>query len=494
MAAVLSSCSKSELESATANESKDIVLNISVSNPGADDTKALIKTGWEANDQIKIWFDARTGETPDLVIKYDKTNDKWTQDGTAVFIPTSASGNVKAVYSDKVIVASVDGYTLSGNTLTFSIANWKFLTEVQVVVKELNNNKAGSYTLSCDKFTPLASTGNGYTVGSDAITASTGTEGDAVTGISNGDGVAFVFATADYSSSSTDKKDFAFTLKDNTSGSEVTKVYKPNVAIEAKTNKSSIKALTIANTKFKSPFPDGFVDLGVVVNSKPVYWATKNLGASKPEEYGTYFSWGDTEGRSESDLSSQPFDWTHAPFNGGKSSYDVNEFNKVKDDVCPGGVLATAYDAAYKVNSSWRMPTTDDFKELFSQCYAEWGTYNSVSGLIVYKAKEGDAGYAYFNSKMNKYSGSGNTWNATTKTRPSPLYSTDADTFVFFPAAGRGFSTSLYDVGSSGNYWSSSLISSYPSDAYDLYFGSGSVNPQFSLNRYYGFSVRPVSD
>ena len=103
MAAVLSSCQKNELESVSANEIKDIVLNISVSNPGADDTKALVKTGWVEGDQIKIWFDTNTEDTPDLVIKYDGSD--W--EGTPASKP-STSGYIKAVYNNFVIVASKD--------------------------------------------------------------------------------------------------------------------------------------------------------------------------------------------------------------------------------------------------------------------------------------------------------------------------------------------------------------------------------------------------
>ena len=270
MAAVLSSCQKSELESVSANDGKDIVLNISVSNPGADDTKALIKTGWAANDEISIWYDSNVQETPDLVVKYDGA--KWIQkEGATVSGNTPSGGDnkyAKALYNGTVKVASKDDYTYENSTLTFKIEHWVFLTEVQVVVKGLTSASAGSYTLACDKFTPLAA-GNGYIVGSDAITASAGTKGAAVTGISNTDGVAFVFATADYSTTAADYK---FTLKDNTSGSEVTKVYKPNVAIAAKENKSSIKALTIESSSFTAPGPE-YVTIG---NLK---WATMNLGA-----------------------------------------------------------------------------------------------------------------------------------------------------------------------------------------------------------------------
>lgn len=474
MAAVLSSCSKSELESVSANDGKDIVLNISVSNPGAD-TKVLIKSAWSENDEISIWYDGNMQENPDLVVTYD--GEKWIQKvGATVSGNTPSTGTgkyAKALYNGTVKVASKDDYTYDGSTLTFSIANWTFLTEVQVVVKGLTSADADKYTLACDKFTPLASTGNGYTVGTDAITASTGNKGDAVTGISNTDGVAFVFATADYSTAAADYK---FTLKDKTSGSEVTTVYEPNVAIAAKEGKSSIKALTIASTKFKAPVPDGFVDLGVVVNSKPVYWATKNLGATNPEDYGNLYSWGNVDGQSGSSFTYE-FSSTNYDETEGKNITSVAGWDKTK------------HDAAYKVDNDWRMPTADDFKELFNQCYAEWGTYNSVSGLIVYKAKEGDAGYAYFNSKMNQYSGSGTTWNSTDKTKPS--YSTASDTFVFFPAAGNSDSTSRSNVVPRGNYWSSTWYSA--DAAYGLFFNSSGVGPN-SFTRSTGRSVRPVSD
>lgn len=286
MAAVLSSCQKSELESVSVNDGKDIVLNISVSNPGASDTKALIKQGWVENDQIKIWFDANTGDTPDLVIKYDGSS-KWTQDGTANNVPASGSGYVKAVYDNKVIVASKDNYSVSGNTLTFDIENWTFLTEIQVVVygDDIDGTKPSDYTLSCDKFTPCT----GYNVGESGITATTGTKGASVIGISNDGvdskpGVAFVFATADYSSSSTEKKDFAFTLKDNTSGSEVTKVYTPNVAIEAKSGKSSIKALTIASSKFAVP-TKGTAKATIDYEQVDVNWVQLWAGGPKFAEY-----------------------------------------------------------------------------------------------------------------------------------------------------------------------------------------------------------------
>ena len=68
----------------------------------------------------------------------------------------------------------------------------------------------------------------------------------------------------------------------------------------------------------------------------------------------------------------------------------------------------------------------------------------------------------------------------------------DGTNKLFFPAAGRSYSDSRSDGGDSGYYWSSTWNSS--SVAYDLFFGSSDVYPQDIYLRYYGFSVRPVSD
>ena len=67
---------------------------------------------------------------------------------------------------------------------------------------------------------------------------------------------------------------------------------------------------------------------------------------------------------------------------------------------------------------------------------------------------------------------------------------TDHSVYVFFPAAGYGYGTSVDNVGSYGLYWSSSWLSA--SYAYDMYFNSSSVNPQNYNSRYYGYSVRAV--
>jgi len=104
------------------------------------------------------------------------------------------------------------------------------------------------------------------------------------------------------------------------------------------------------------------------------------------------------------------------------------------------------------LGDGWHVPTRHDFQELCDNCTIEWVNENGVRGRR-------------FTSKVN-----GNS--------------------IFFPAAGFYFGTSLSDRGSNGFYWSSSRYSD--SYAYNLYFVSGGVNPQYGSSRYCGFSVRAV--
>ncbi|MCQ2117502.1 MAG: hypothetical protein MJY76_05140, partial [Bacteroidales bacterium] len=118
--------------------------------------------------------------------------------------------------------------------------------------------------------------------------------------------------------------------------------------------------------------------------------------------------------------------------------------------------LELADDAA-RANwgGSWRMPTYDEIKELKEQCSWQWTTVNGHSG---YRGT----------SKRNGRS-------------------------IFLPAAGYRNGSSSYDVGSYGDYWSSSLSTSGSDGAYGLAFGSSGVGWHGSYRRN-GRSVRAVSE
>ena len=181
-------------------------------------------------------------------------------------------------------------------------------------------------------------------------------------------------------------------------------------------------------------------------------WATMNIGATSSTDAGKYFAWGDVTGQTPSGSTfSTSFDWAHAPFNNGKSSYDASYFASVKDTECPGGILALKNDAA-NVNwgGSWRMPTKAEFDALASETKV-WDSTNK--------------GYTFGTSPNT----------------------------IFLPTAGYGYGTGLYGVGDYGYYWSSSLNTDDPYDACYLTFYDGYAYTSNS-NRYYVQSVRALSE
>lgn len=175
------------------------------------------------------------------------------------------------------------------------------------------------------------------------------------------------------------------------------------------------------------------IDLGLPSGTK---WANCNVGATKPEEYGGYYAWGETE---EKDT----YTWeTYIHCNGSMDScHDLG-----------ADISGTQYDVAHvKWGGNWCMPTLEEIKELRDNCTHEWTTLNGVNGRK-------------FTSKINGKS-------------------------IFFPAAGNRW-YGLDDAGE-GKYWSSTQHPGYSYSAGSLYFHSGGAYWSYSY-RNYGRSVRPV--
>ena len=192
-----------------------------------------------------------------------------------------------------------------------------------------------------------------------------------------------------------------------------------------------------------------YVDLGLPSGLK---WAKCNVGATSETDYGDYFMWGSTKANTPDECV-----WEHAPFNGGNTSYNADAFNKVKDSVCPNGVLAKEYDAAAQImGGDWRMPTEAEWQELLKNTNSVWVTNYNGTGVNGRK----------FTSKIN-----GNT--------------------IFIPTAGNCYGGSVYGVGGSGGVWSSSLDTSNPNYAWGLFFYPGNCL-MGSYYRYRGQSVRGV--
>ena len=189
-----------------------------------------------------------------------------------------------------------------------------------------------------------------------------------------------------------------------------------------------------------------YVDLGLPSGLK---WATCNVGATKPEEYGTYFAWGEVEPKNDYSRSIYKYGT-----NDDQLAKYCNKSSYGKDGFTDNKTVLDPEDDAASVNwgGNWRMPTVEEFTELREQCTWTWTTQNGVNGYKVV-GKNGN--------------------------------------FIFLPAAGFMYYSSLYYAGSYGFYWSCSLNSSNPHYAYCVSFSSSNVN-RYNLSRYYGQSVRPV--
>ena len=189
----------------------------------------------------------------------------------------------------------------------------------------------------------------------------------------------------------------------------------------------------------------GYVDLGLPSGTK---WATCNVGATKPEEYGSYYAWGETEPKTNYDWST--YKWCNGDYDTLTKYCTDSNYGTVDNKT----VLELADDAA-RANwgGAWRMPTDAEWTELRENCTWTWTTKNGVNG---YEVK----------SKTN-----GNS--------------------IFLPAAGYRSNDDLLFAGNYAFYWSSSLYSDYPYYAWDVYFYSDYVGRN-SYYRCYGLSVRPV--
>ncbi len=215
-----------------------------------------------------------------------------------------------------------------------------------------------------------------------------------------------------------------------------------------------------------------WVDLGLPTGTK---WATCNIGATKPEEIGDHFAWGEvkpTEGYSFLNYKYMPHETLKLTKYNTDRSKGENGFVDYKT------TLDLEDDAAY-VNwgGKWMMPTMVQQMELRNECYWEWTEdYNGsgVAGFIVYKAKaEADKGVIYEDET------------------PSSSYSL-GDAHIFLPAAGRRSNGDLDFAGSIGFYWSSSLDAGDPEYAWGVGFNSGDVVNDEGDFRERGYSVRAV--
>ena len=182
------------------------------------------------------------------------------------------------------------------------------------------------------------------------------------------------------------------------------------------------------------------VDLGLSVK-----WACCNVGATTPEEYGDYFAWGEISPKSSYTMRNYQY-WV---------DYDGNGMWTDGESTLNSDISGTQYDAATaNWGGSWRMPTNAEREEWLDNCTWTWMTLNGVSGMEV--------------------------------TGPN-------GNSIFLPATGYRRGSSSYDIGSTGDYWSSTTSESHDWLASCLSFPIR-THDVFWNTRSDGRSVRPVTE
>ncbi len=234
------------------------------------------------------------------------------------------------------------------------------------------------------------------------------------------------------------------------------------------------------------PISDGanqYVDLGLSVK-----WATCNLGATSPEEYGNYYAWGEVVPQY-----SEAYTWESYKFSVGHAGYPQFQLLKYttpdgatyaswyEDDVFIGDNISTLdpEDDAATANwgADWRMPTVEEMKELVDNClWLETSDYKDtgVPGYIVYRAKQdSDKGLLF---PENYYE--------------IPNYSL-TDNHIFLPTTGYSLQIGFF-YGTPGIYSTSSVVEADCTKAHCLCVGSGQLSYLSSIERCIGAPVRAV--
>ncbi len=202
-----------------------------------------------------------------------------------------------------------------------------------------------------------------------------------------------------------------------------------------------------------------YIDLGLPSGT---LWATCNVGASTPEDYGDYFAWGETDPKTI-------YDWDAYKYCVGNdtalikyctnSKYGHNGFTDNLTTLQPEDDAATA-----NWGSGWCMPSKMQLDELEEYTAAKWTSLNGVKGRL-FTARNGNA--------------------------------------LFLPAVGYRSDAGLHTDGDDGAYWLNSTCSSiypemdYPNSAQHLHIRPGYggiyyVNVSYGGDRCFGFAVRPV--
>jgi hypothetical protein len=254
-------------------------------------------------------------------------------------------------------------------------------------------------------------------------------------------------------------------------------------------DKLELGSISVTDWEAGTTLPDGnavltyrhngyeYVDMGEVdINgvTKHLYWATCNVGAGKPWDYGDFYAWGATSTQTSYGWADYPFmqagqsDWKHITMYTYADGYtsaiwydgDGNFIGDGKTSFADNGYADDA--ARQSWGGDWRIPTDAEWTALRDDVLYDWVW-------------------------TDDYLGDGSNHAGRIVTRKSGPCSGNS---IFLPAAGYLANGNPYSVGSLGCYWSSS-IGDYSGSAWNVYFSSNSLY-RYDFNRFSGFSLRPV--
>ena len=401
---------------------------------------------WVAGDEIAVYGTAGRGiytatpQTPATVALFDNVSGETgnapfrayypttlTTDGVHVTLPavqTTADGSL----TEFPMYAQSDDNTLAFRNLCGALKLHLTKAGVSVSSIEVSTNTPinGQYTLRYTGVPVIDYESNG--------TNSTVLECENPQPIANGKDFYIYLPHGNYT-------EMAFTITAS-DGSVCTKHSKANVAIYI--TRSQYTTINLGENDLVFADPD-WVDLGL---PSGLLWATRNVGATSPEDYGDYFAWGETQPK-------EVYDWSTYIYSNGaddqltkycsNSDYGYNGFTDNLTILQPGDDAATA-------NYGGRTPTKVEWQELLDNTTATWTTQNGVNGRL-FTGTNGNS--------------------------------------IFLPAAGCRWDSNIHGGGYYGYYWSSSLYPGLPFYAWEIGFGSGSLYLD-AINRMCGQPVRAV--
>lgn len=226
---------------------------------------------------------------------------------------------------------------------------------------------------------------------------------------------------------------------------KVTAISKGTAAITVTANDGSGVYASCNIAVYIIDTPDA-VDLGLPSGLK---WASFNLGASLPEEYGNYYAWGETEPKDE--YSWETYMWCKGTRRT-LTKYNPDSYYGAVDNKT---VLEALNDVAHvKLGDRWRLPTDAEWMELQTYCRWTWTRLNGIIGGMV-TGRNGNS--------------------------------------IFLPATGYRAGANLINVDSAGFYWSSSLSTNRPYESYWIMFASD-FNGRSDHERNDGVTIRPVTE